>query len=372
MATAPLRRRKRKKPRQFTPGLPPGTVQVDPDAPIPTMHFIGYSATDLQEGEVVDPAELKALHGRWPVLWLNINGLGDASVLHAVGEAFGLHTLALEDVVSTHQRAKVEPYPEFLFIVIRLLRWIEAGIDLDNEQLSLFVGKGWVVTFQERVGDPFDPVRERIRTGRPNLRSRGADYLAYALLDAAVDSYFPLLETYSEVLEALDERVNARPDQETLKAVRAARRAGIALRRAVWPTRDAISALNSENMPFLTAPTQVYLRDLYDHILRVLDMVETYREEVSSLHDAYVSAVSFRMNEVMAVLTIVGSIFLPLSFLVGLYGMNFDTASPWNMPELSNPYGYPMLLGVMLLIAGSMLGLFWRRGWLFAPQSADD
>jgi len=345
------------------PGLPPGTVEVAPGAPAPKIHVFGYGPTEVEELAVTDLSQVAALRGRWPVLWVNVNGLGDGSVITRLGELFDLHPLALEDVAHTTQRPKVENYANCLYIVLRLLRWTETATELESEQLSMFLGRDFVLTFQEREGDPFDPVRERIRKARPLLREAGADYLAYALLDSVIDHLFPLMQAYGDVLEDLEDLIMEKPTRATLGRVRHARRALVGVRRAVWPLRDAVNSLQEEHLPFIQPETRLYLRDTHDHVLRVIDLAESYRDEVTGLMEGYLSSVSLRMNEVMGMLTLVGTIFLPLSFLTGLYGMNFDPSSPWNQPELRWHYGYPALLGFMGLLSVAMVTYFWRRGW---------
>jgi len=344
-------------------GLPPGTIRLAADATPPVIHIFGFGPDELYEGTVEKPADLPALRGRWPVLWVNVNGLGDEGVLEGIAEAFSLHRLELEDIANFNQRPKVEVYDQHLFIVLQLQRWLEPGVELEAEQLSLFLGEDFVLSFQEQVGDPFDPVRGRLRRGRPMIREGGADYLAYSLMDAVIDNYFPMMQAYGDFLEELEDDVIEQPNIETLERVRETRKIIRDIRRAVWPLRDAVSSLQGEHMPFFEETTRPYLRDLHDDTLRIIDLAESYRDQVAGLMDGYMSAVSFKMNEVMGMLTLVGTIFLPLSFLTGLYGMNFDTTSPHNMPELAYPFGYPILITVMLTMAGVMLLFFQRRGW---------
>jgi len=357
------------------PGLPPGTLIISPDAPMPVVHAIGYGPESFEEMDLTGVTDLSSLRGRWPVLWVNVNGLGDAATLERLGAAFGLHPLALEDVVNTYQRPKLDSYEGVLYVVMRELRWAVPGAELDSEQVSLFMGKGFVLTLQEAVGDSFDPVRNRIRGGRRMLREAGADYLAYALLDSIVDSFFPLLQSMGDALEDLEEAVAVRPTSELQKRIRKARHALLLIRRATWPLRDVATALQAGDAATFQPETRPYLHDLTDHALRIIDLVETHREQASSLAEAYMTSLGFRTNEVMAVLTVVGTIFLPLSFLTGLYGMNFDReVSPWNMPELGLPYGYPALVFVMITIAVGMLAWFRRRGWLSGngtPETLD-
>ena len=334
------------------------------DAPAPDVHVFGYGPDECVEIDVPDPADLAGLRGRWPVLWINFNGLGSGEALTTLKEIFGIHHLVLEDIANPHQRPKVEIYATHVYVVLRLQRWAEDGRTLGGEQLNLIFGDGYVISVQEVVGDPFEPVRHRLRADRPLLRGAGADFLAYSLIDAVVDHYFPLLEDFGDTLDDLEELILARPTQETLAAVKRARRVLVAMRRAIWPMRDAIATLQGDHVPFIQVSTRPYLRDVFDHALRILDITESYRDQVGGLMDGYMSAVSFRMNEIMGVLTLVGTIFLPLSFLTGLYGMNFDhDVSGWNMPELHWRFGYPALLIVMLGLSIALLVGFYRRGW---------
>ncbi len=358
MSRRPHRRRRRHLP----PGTAPGTLHVDPDAPRPMIQVLAYGPDGVVEDTVEEPEDLGRYLGRWPVTWVNVDGLGDAATLERLGAVFGLHRLALEDVVHVHQRAKVEQYGDRVFIVARMVR---RGEVLEGEQLSLFLGAHAVVTFQERPGDVFEAVRERIRHSGKKIRTAGADYLAYALLDAVVDGYFPVLEEFGERLEQLEERIFARPDETTVTALHQVRRELLDLRRSVWPQRDALNALMRDEVEPFAEETRLYLRDVYDHAVRVIDLVETYRESASSLMDVYLSSLSHRMNEVMKILTIIATIFIPLSFIAGVYGMNFDPeVSPWNMPELGWSFGYPLALAIMLAVACGLVWYFRRKRWL--------
>jgi magnesium transporter len=280
-----------------------------------------------------------------------------------VGELFGLHALALEDVVHVHQRAKVEEYDNHLFVVARMVSMNER---VCTEQLSLFLGKNFVVTFQERVGDCFEPVRGRIRSRRQApIRDFQADYLAYALLDAIVDAYFPILDEYGQRLDLVEDEIAQDTSTNMMERIHDLRSDVRVLSRAVWPQREVVRKLLDEHGHLISAETRVYLRDLYDHTIQIVELLETYRESCADLRDFYMSAVSNRMNEIMKVLTIIATIFIPLSFIAGVYGMNFDEdVSRWNMPELRSPYGYPAVLGLMSACAVGMLFFFRRKGWI--------
>lgn len=354
---ASLRLRKRARP-----GASPGTLIADPDAAVTTVSATLYGPETYAVSTPRDAAEIAALRGRAPTLWLNVTGLADIAFVRTVGEAFGLHDLALEDVVNVHQRPKVESFGDFLFIVARMP---VAGGHGESEQVSFFLGRDFLLTFQERAGDSFDPVRDRLRRGKGRLRAAGADYLAYALVDAVIDGYFPVLESLGEVVERLEDEIIARPEPGQIDRLHAVRRSLLSVRRALWPMREMVNALIRDETPIVGHTTRLYLRDCYDHLVQLIDILETYREIASFLLEIYLSSQSARMNEIMKVLTVIATIFIPLGFVTGLYGMNFDReASPWNMPELGWPYGYLLVLALMAAIAGALLYGFWRRGWL--------
>ena len=359
--------------RRTSPGATPGSIAVDPEARQSVVRVIAYDAGQFEDREIRSLDQLQEFLDRWPVTWLNVEGLGNAATIQKIGTVFRLHKLALEDVVNVHQRAKVEDYQDHLFITARM---VEFSGSLETEQISFFLGKNFVLTFQERPGDCLEPVRERIRKGQGQIRQSGADYLAYALLDAIIDNYFPVLEHYTERIEELDEQVTAGDAPRTIARIHSLRRDLLLLRRTIWPHREAINALARDPNPLISGDTRLFLRDCADHTVQIIDLVETYREMCSDLRDYCLSAVSNRMNEIMNVLTVIATIFIPLSFIAGVYGMNFDPAvSPWNMPELKWFLGYPFALASMLLVAGGMLYFFRRRGWLGAtppPTAATD
>ncbi len=340
----------------------PGTLQSDPHAPPPVIRVMAYGPEELHEEEVRNVAALEQMRGKWPVLWVNVDSVTNAETVTRLGEIFGLHRLALEDVTSVQQRPKAESYGEYLFVVARM---VFSDHPLRSEQVSLFLAKDFLLTFQERPGDCFDPVRERIRKGQGRIRQTGHDYLAYSLLDAIVDSYFPVLEEYGERLEELEQEVVTLSDEKTITRILGTKRDLLTLRRTLWPMRDLFNSLLRDTAAHFAAETQIYLRDCYDHTFQVIDMLETYRESSSGLLDVYLSSVSNRMNSVMKVLTIIATIFMPLSFIAGVYGMNFNPQrSPLNMPELNWYWGYPYALTLMLLVVGGMLLYFRRKRWL--------
>ncbi len=357
-------RRKRLGVRRRTlPGASPGTIAPDPQALRPVIHALAYTEGSCIERPIDRFETLPSLLEANSVTWIDVHGLGDAATIEKLGQMFHLHRLSLEDVVNVHQRAKVEQYADYLFIVVRTVAAGDAR--LETEQISLFLGKNWIITFQERPGDCFEPVRERIRQRRGRIRSAGTDYLAYALIDAVVDCYFPALERYGERLDELEEEVMQRPSRSTVSKIHDVRTDLLLLRRSIWPHREAIAALAREDTPLVSAETRIYLRDCYDHTIQIIDLLEAGRDLCADLRDFYLSTINNRMSEVMKVLTIIATIFIPLSFIASLYGMNFDPSiSPWNMPELRWVYGYPFALALMAGVAGAMLFYFWRKGWL--------
>lgn len=344
------------------PGAAPGSLDVEPGALKPTIHRIEYDAEHLHESHDVAP---HAVHppasGGSRVEWVDVVGLGDADVLRLLGKRFALHPLALEDVVHPQERPKVEVYGDRVFAVIRIPHTERA---LEYEQISIFLGPQFVVTFQEQAGDCFEPVRERLRAGRGRVRTLGADYLAYALVDSAIDHYFPILSHFGDRLEALEEDILDSDDQNIVYELTHMRRELAQLSRAARPLREAVLVLSAETTPIVTDDTRIYLRDCLDHASQIGDLVENHRSHASSLVDLQLNMSSQRMNEIMKVLTVVTAVFIPLSFLVGLYGMNFDTSSPYNMPELGWRFGYPAIWALMIGISVMSFSFFWRRGWI--------
>ncbi|MBN1585940.1 MAG: magnesium/cobalt transporter CorA [Candidatus Omnitrophica bacterium] len=347
--------------RRIPPGSSPGTLVVHPDAPKPRIFVLDFDSNNLNEREIQDVSELSSFRDSNTVTWIDVQGLGDVELIGRLGEIFGLHRLALEDAVHTGQRAKVESYDDHLFIIARMILLRE---HLETEQVSFFLGPNWVLTFQEKPGDVFEPVRQRIRGGRGKIRTGGTDYLTYALLDAIVDHYFPVLEAYGDQLAGLEERVVSSPDYGVLMQIYALKRDLLSLRRAIWPAREAFNSLVRDESELIQKETVTFLRDCYDHAVQVIDLVENYRELSTGLMDAYLSGVSNRMNEVMKVLTVIATIFIPLTFVAGIYGMNFNPErSPWNMPELNAYFGYPLAILGMLGIGIGLVVFFRKKQW---------
>lgn len=349
------------KKRRSKPGTPPGTLTKDPSADPTRIRLIAFGPAGVTDQEVTDPATLATTDPEAAVRWVNVDGLGDVETIQRLGRIFDLHPLAMEDVVNTHQRPKVEEYDDYLFVVTRMV----GGPDDDGEQLAMFLGVNFVLTFQERPGDRFDPIRHRIRHGGGKMRAMGADYLAYTLLDAAVDGYFPVLEAFADTLDELEDRVLGNPEAAIVGELHDLKRELASLKRAIWPQREMFNKLIRDPSFLVGEQTRIYLRDCYDHTVQLMDLLEMHRETAFGLIDAYHSRVSTRLNEIMKVLTIIATIFIPLSFIASLYGMNFDpNVSEWNMPELEWAYGYPFALGLMLLLALALLVYFRHRGWI--------
>jgi len=355
---------RRPRKRYQLPGTAPGTLRKPEVARVSkvTVRVLDYGPETVQERQLDAVEECFAFRDTSTVTWIDVNGLQDLDLIQRLGNHFKLHPLALEDVVNTGQRPKLEDFDDHCFIVMKELRFDEA---VQTEQISLFLGVGWVITFQEAPGDPFEPVRERLRKGKGRIRRMGADYLAYALIDALVDGAFPILERLGERLEDLERDLVRSPTRKLLQEIYGLRRELLYLRRATWPQREVIHALQREDSHLVQPETRVYLRDCYDHTIQILDLLETYRDLAAGMLDLYLSSVSNRLNEIMKVLTVMSSIFIPLTFLTGLYGMNFNPAAgPWSMPELNWPWGYPAVLAVMLGVVGAMVYYFRRKRWL--------
>lgn len=342
-------------------GLPPGTLVYigEPRREPISLTLIAYNATRYEEREIASPAEIPSPLDESAVTWINVEGLHEVDLIRQIGDAFGLHPLVQEDILNTNQRPKVEEYDDALYIVLKMLSFDEKE-GIVQEQVSIILGRHYVLSFQEgRVGDVFEPVRERLRTGKGRIRHLGADFLAYSLLDAVVDAYFIILERVGDQVELLQEEVVTDPTPRTLQTIHALKRQMILLRRSVWPLREVIGGLQRGESPLFTEATRLYLRDVYDHTVQVIETVETFRDMLAGILDSYLSSLSTRLNQIMKVLTIIATIFMPLTFIVGIYGMNFRY-----MPELEWRWGYAAVWGVLLLVGLSMLIVFKRKKWL--------
>lgn len=348
-------------------GLKPGTVVFVGEQKVEKVRIriIDYDETNINEKEAASVEECFPYKESPTITWINIDGLHDVSVIEKIGGYFELHPLIMEDIANTGQRPKLDVFDRYFFVSLKMLYNDHDNGEMKSEQFSLVVGHNFVISFQERVGDVFEPVRERIRKTEPRVRFMNSDYLAYALIDAIVDGYFSVLETLGERIEALEDVLVSSPVPENLEMIHDLKRELIYMRKVVWPLREVIGGLERMESPLINSATRAYLRDLYEHAIQVIDTVETFRDSVSGLLDVYLSSVSNRMNEVMKVLTIIATIFIPLGFLAGVYGMNFDTgAGPFNMPELGLPYGYLLFWGLALLIGGGLFMFFKRKRWI--------
>lgn len=347
--------------RRPTRGAVPGEMVLPLDAPEPTIRVLDFDRDTVDEHTVTEVSELRRLvepAGR--TTWIDVEGFGNQATLEVIGETLGIHQLAMADIVHVPQRPKVELHDGHLFVVLQMARVTESG-NIDIEQVSLVLGKDWVASFQERPGDVFDPVRARIRSATTRIRHSGADFLLYALLDAVIDGYFPVVEALGGIVEALEEEVIHHASRASLARIHATRRTLLTLHRVQWRQRDAVSAMvRDEELP-LTESVRPYLRDAHDHAFQTLDAIETYRDMVVGLMDLQISSASHRMNEAMKTLTIVATTFIPLTFVAGVYGMNFDY-----MPELHWRWSYPIFWAAMVGLGGGLFLWFRHRGWLGA------
>lgn len=342
-------------------GLSPGTLVHVGEKKIEKtrIRIIHYDEKDLEEKEVDTIEECFPFKDRAAVTWINIDGLHEVDIIEKIGTHFNVHPLVLEDILHTGQRPKTDDLESYIYIVLKMLYYDEDEYNIKEEQFSLILGSNFVITFQERIGDIFNPVRDRIRNGKARIRKKNADYLAYALIDAVVDNYFVILERLGEKIEEMEEALLANPTPEMLQSIQGMKRTMISLRKSVWPLREVVSALERSESSLIEESINIYLRDIYDHTIQVIDTLESYRDMVSGMLDTYLSSLSNRMNEVMKVLTIIATIFIPLTFLAGVYGMNFES-----MPELKWAWGYPALWIVMIIIGVFMALYFHRKKWL--------
>ena len=342
-------------------GLPPGTpVHLgERKSDTTRLTLLHYDEQRAVEQEMKTAQECLALRDSPGVSWINITGLHEVETLAQFGDAFGLHPLVLEDVLNTDQRPKLEDYGEYLYIVIKRLGNGAPANEISTEQISLILGHNLVISFLESDSGVFNVVKDRILNNRGRIRRLGADYLAYTLMDAVVDNYFAIFEKLGERIEILQETIISRPTPASLQTLHALKRELLFLRKSVWPLREVVSGLQRGDSTLIHKDTWFYLRDVYDHTIHVIDTIETYRDMLASMMDIYLSSLSIRLNEVMKVLTIIATIFMPLTFIVGLYGMNFQ-----HMPELSWRWGYPLVLLVMAGIAAGMLVFFRRKKWI--------
>ncbi|MFQ4139271.1 magnesium/cobalt transporter CorA [Nodosilinea sp. PGN35] len=347
------------------PGALPGTLRIPQDALPTELFLISYGPEAVHRATIDHPEECRTIGEPQNVNWIDARGLGTETTLVEMSQTLGFHPLMLEDIVNVPHRPKIDFYDDKILVIMQMVRPKATGSGVASEQVSFVLGQQFLATFQEEPEwDSFDPVRDRIRRGTGIIRRQGSDYLAYALLDTIVDSFFPVLEVIGETLEELEEEVVANPTSRTIEKIHRMRRALMKLRRYIWPQRSVINSLIRDSDELISQEVRVYLQDVYDHIVQVVDIIENYREIASSLMDVYLSSINNRMNEVMKLLTVISSIFIPLTFIAGIYGMNFDTEdSPFNMPELEWYWGYVICLAVMAIIAALQIYFFWKRGW---------
>jgi magnesium transporter len=348
-------------------GARPGTLVVAENALPPRIHVTQYGREDVRELDVTGVQDWPALIHPERVTWIDVQGLGDEDLLRKMAEQFRIHPLALEDVVNTPQRPKAEEYDEHLLLITRMVRLISA-YDIDREQVTILLGNHYVISFQEHYGDVLDPVRQRIRDARSPVRAHLADFLAYTVLDTIIDGYYPVMEALSDRLERLEDRVlTGNPTRTTLDRLNRVKNDLIVLRRSLWPQLESLNRVLRDPNRFLCEEVRVYLRDTTDHCAQLVDVLDSNRELINGLLNTYLSIVGNRTNEVMKVLTIMASIFIPLTFVAGVYGMNFE-----HMPELHSRWGYPAALAFMVLASGALLLYFRRRGWIGGGDDDDD
>lgn len=342
-------------------GLPPGKlvyIGEEKQQQQVKITVFDYDATHVEEKTFSQVEECFQYKNTLTNTWINLNGIHDTNVIERIGKHFGISALVLEDIVNTNSRPKIDDFKEYVFIVLKMLDYEKEKHCLNVEQVSLILGKNFVISFQENEGDLFDGIRARLRDPASRMRTFGCDYLTYCLMDRVVDEYFLIIESMGEELETMEEDVSTNPSQQFLHRYNELKRDSVFLRKSVWPLREVINYLLRNEVGLIKPEVLPYFRDLYDHSIQVIDTTETYRDLFSDIMDLYLSTLSLRMNEVMKVLTVISTIFIPLTFIVGVYGMNFRF-----MPELNWHYGYLAIWGVMIVVAGGMILFFKRRKW---------
>ena len=352
--------------RYHPPGTSPGTLQqveTRPGSPL-RMFVVDYTASEFTERELATAEDSREFLERDTLTWIHVQGDAEPETMRQLGTVFGLHALALEDVINTGQRPKIDDYDEQMFIALtHTARDPESG-DVSLEQLSVFAGRNFLVSFHPGAIDPFAPVRRRLRNNAGRIRGRGIDYLLYSLLDLVVDEGFPVLESLGDELEQLEDELLEKPTRDLLPRLHRLKRTLLVMRRMLWPQREVLGKLLRDDSGIISDDIQVYYRDCYDHTIQIMELIETYRDVITGLLDIYLSSVSYRLNETMRVLTVIATIFIPLTFIVGVYGMNFQHVdSPWAMPELRWYYGYPLVWLLMIGVLVGMLVYFRRRKW---------
>ena len=353
--------------RYHPPGTPPGTlVMHETVQPAPLRIMVSdYTDRDYREKLLDTPEECAAYLANDSTTWIHVQGDAEPGTLRKLGKLFGLHQLALEDVINTGQRPKVDDFEEHLFIAMAHPKIVPESNQVRIEQLSIFLGQNFLISFHPGNDDPFDSIRARLREHMGRIRRRGVDYLLYALIDLMIDEGFPVLEWFGDEIESLEDEMFETPSKKSLRHLYDLKRSLVILRRVLWPQREVVNNLIRSESRFISDQNRVFLGDCYDHTIQIVDLVENYRDMVTGLLDVYLSSVSYRLNEIMRVLTVIATIFIPLTFIVGLYGMNFaNEDSPWAMPELHWYYGYPLVWLLMIGVVVGMLAYFRRRKWL--------
>lgn len=323
------------------------------------ISIIDYNLEQLEEKVAKSIEECFPFKEKPTSTWINIDGIHKPEIIEKIGKYFDIHPLILEDILNTGQRPKLEDFDSYIYIVLKMLTLEEEGNELIGEQLSILMGANFVISFQEREGDIFNPIRERIRNSKGRIRKMGTDYLTYTLIDAIVDNYFIILEKFGEKIEDMEEELITNPQPDTLQTIHNLKRDLIFMRKTVWPLREVVSSMLRDESQLIQEPTQIFLKDVYDHTIQVIDTIETYRDMVSGMLDIYLSSISNKMNEVMKVLTIIATIFIPITFIAGIYGMNFEY-----MPELGWHYSYFAIWGIIILTTLVMVSYFRRKHWL--------
>ncbi len=341
-------------------GLPPGSLIHIGDQKVNKVKItiFDYNLSEFIEKTADTIEESFAYKDRDTITWINIDGISDISIIEKINQYFGVHPLVLEDILNTSQRPKMEDFVDYLFFVLKMIYIDDKTKQITSEQVSLILGSNYVISFQEKEGDVFDPVRDRIRNNKGRVRKLGSDYLAYSLIDLIVDSYFSILEKQGDEIELIEEEVIKARDNKIMQKLHRVKRDLISLRKNIWPLREMVNSFIKSESKLIAKTNHIYFADVYDHTIQAIDTIETFRDMTSGLHDIYLSVISNRMNEVMKVLTMFASVFIPLTFIAGIYGMNFEY-----MPELKLKYGYFYVLGLMFILAVFMLIYFKRRKW---------
>ncbi len=343
------------------PGMSPGTLVHVGEKRAETINItrIEYNQSGISEQKLNDISELVPVEKDSDVVtWVNIDGLHDLSLMETIGNLFGIHSLVMEDIVNTTQRPKIEDFEDYLFITLKMF-YLDDSDQIEAEQISIILGRNYVLSFTENTRDSLNMIKDRLRKGKGKIRKSGGDYLTYALLDVVVDNYFIALDYYNKTIDSLEDEIIETPQPETLQSIHAAKRELIFFHRQIWPLREIMGQLKKGDLPPVQATTQIYLADVYDHLTQVLETTESFRDILSGLQDLYLSNISYKMNEVMKVLTIIATIFIPLTFIAGVYGMNFNY-----MPELKWHWAYFTVWGVMIAIGGGLLYYFRKKRWL--------